>query len=53
MTVVKKINVKRQQTSINLEIGLWKKVKIEAINRDMEAQELVELALKKELNLKN
>lgn len=48
--IVKKI--KKQPTSINLEIGLWKKVKIEAINRDMEAQQLVELALRKELNLK-
>ena len=42
----------KKRTSLKIERELWKKVKIEAIKRDMEAQNLVELALRKELNIK-
>jgi hypothetical protein len=40
----------RESTSIKVNPELWKEVKIEAIRRDIEISELVELALKKELN---
>ncbi len=39
----------RKATSIKIDPDLWKEVKIEAIRRDMEVSELVELALRKEL----
>jgi post-segregation antitoxin (ccd killing protein) len=40
---------KREATSIKIDPNLWKEAKIEAIRRDMEVSELVELSLKKEL----
>jgi len=46
------MNKKVQHTSLNLGYELWKKVKIEAVKRDMSTTELVILALKKELNIK-
>lgn len=46
------MKVKKHHTSLHLDPELWKKVKIEAIKRDMEAQQLVDLALRKELNIK-
>jgi predicted DNA-binding ribbon-helix-helix protein len=42
---------KKSFTSIRIDPELWKEVKIEAIRRDMEVSELVELALRKELGL--
>jgi predicted HicB family RNase H-like nuclease len=42
---------KRKTTSIKIDPELWKQAKIEAIKRDSDLSELVELALKKELNL--
>jgi hypothetical protein len=39
----------KETTSIKVKPSLWKQVKIEAIRRDMEVSELVELSLKKEL----
>lgn len=44
--------IKREPTSIKIDPRVWKEAKIEAIRRDMELSELVELALKKELKLK-
>jgi len=44
---------KRETTSIKIDPELWKKVKIEAIKRDMKVYELVELALKHELGIKD
>jgi hypothetical protein len=43
---------KKSFTSIRIDPDLWKEVKIEAIRRDMQVSELVELALKKEIGLK-
>lgn len=40
---------KKEATSIKIDPELWKEAKIEAIRRDMELGELVEVALKKEL----
>ncbi|MEM3576842.1 MAG: hypothetical protein QXX51_00085 [Candidatus Bathyarchaeia archaeon] len=42
----------KTSTSIKIDPELWKEAKIEAIKRDIEVSELVELALKKELGLK-
>ena len=42
---------KRKSTSIKIDPDLWKEVKIEAIRRDLEVSELVELALRKELKI--
>lgn len=42
---------KRTQTSIKIDPELWKEVKIEAIRHDMEVSELVEQALRRELEL--
>jgi hypothetical protein len=41
--------VKREPTSINVDPELWKKAKIEAINRGITVTELFENALTKEL----
>ncbi|MHB8567870.1 MAG: hypothetical protein ACYC7D_12810 [Nitrososphaerales archaeon] len=41
--------IKREPTSIKIDPELWKEAKIEAIRRDMELSELVEVSLKKEL----
>ena len=41
----------KTSTSIKIDPTLWKEVKIEAIRRDMEVSELVELALRKELGM--
>jgi len=41
----------KTSTSIKIDPKLWKEVKIEAIRRDMEVSELVELALRKELGM--
>lgn len=43
---------KREATSIKIDPELWKEAKIEAIRRDMEVSELVEMALRKELGLR-
>ena len=43
---------KKGFTSIRVDPELWKEVKIEAIRRDMEVSELVEMCLRKELGLK-
>jgi post-segregation antitoxin (ccd killing protein) len=40
---------KREATSIKIDPNLWKEAKIEAIRRDMEVSELVEVALRQEL----
>jgi post-segregation antitoxin (ccd killing protein) len=40
---------KREATSIKIDPSLWKEAKIEAIRRDMEVSELVEVALRQEL----
>jgi post-segregation antitoxin (ccd killing protein) len=40
---------KKTSTSIKIDPELWKEAKIEAIRRDMEVSELVELSLKKEI----
>lgn len=45
----KQTKVKREATSIKVDPSLWKEAKIEAIKRDLELSELVELSLKKEL----
>jgi post-segregation antitoxin (ccd killing protein) len=45
----KQTKAKREATSIKIDPALWKEAKIEAINRDLELSELVELSLKKEL----
>jgi len=42
---------KRASTSIRIDKELWKEAKIEAIRRDMQVSELLELALRKELGL--
>jgi len=42
---------KKKATSIKIDPDLWKEVKIEAIRRNLEVSELVELALRKELKL--
>jgi post-segregation antitoxin (ccd killing protein) len=42
--------VKREATSIKIDPELWKQAKIEAINRDIDLSDLVEDALRKELN---
>lgn len=42
----------KTSTSIKIDPELWKEAKIEAIRRDMELSELVELALKKEIGFK-
>jgi len=42
---------KKTATSIKIDPELWKEVKIEAIRRDMQVSELVELALRRELKL--
>jgi len=41
---------KKAFTSIRVDPELWKEVKIEAIRRDMEVSEFVDLALRKELH---
>jgi len=43
---------KREVTSIKVRPALWKKAKIEAIERDMELSELVEKALESYINEK-
>ncbi len=43
--------IRREATSIKIDPRLWKEAKIEAIRRDMELSQLVELALKKELKI--
>jgi len=45
-----KSQIKREPTSIKIDPQLWKEAKIEAINRDMDLSELVENALRKDLN---
>jgi post-segregation antitoxin (ccd killing protein) len=40
---------KREVTSIKVDPELWKKAKIEAINREIDLSELVEDALRKEI----
>lgn len=40
----------RKATSIKIDPKIWKAAKIEAIERGIELSELVEIALKKELN---
>ena len=45
----RKSEKKRESTSIKIDPELWKEVKIEAIKRDIDVSELVELALRKEL----
>jgi len=40
---------RKEATSIKVDPELWKEAKIEAIKRDMELGELVELALREEL----
>ena len=47
----KKQKKEKTSTSIKIDPDLWKEAKIEAIRRDMEVSELVELALRKELGL--
>jgi len=42
---------RKASTSIKIDPELWKEAKIEAIRRDMDVSELVELALRKELKL--
>jgi post-segregation antitoxin (ccd killing protein) len=42
--------VKREATSIKIDPELWKQAKIEAINRDIDLSDLVEDAIRKELN---
>ena len=49
MDTQEKEAVKRETTSIKIDPDLWKEAKIEAIRRDMELSELVEVALKQEL----
>lgn len=50
MTPKEKSQIKREPTSIKIDPQLWKEAKIEAINRDMDLSELVENALRKDLN---
>ncbi|MCS4538860.1 MAG: hypothetical protein HYY67_08390 [Thaumarchaeota archaeon] len=40
---------KREPTSIKMDPELWKEAKIEAIRRDIDLSELVELSLRKEI----
>jgi len=40
---------KKSSTSIKIDPQLWKEAKIEAIRRDVDVSELVELALRKEI----
>jgi len=42
---------KKGFTSIRIDPDLWKEVKIEAIRRDMRVSELVERALRKEVDM--
>ena len=42
---------KREATSIKVDPELWKEAKIEAIRHDMEVSELVERALRKEIEV--
>lgn len=42
----------KAKTSIKIDPDLWKEVKIEAIRRDLTVSDLLEQALRKELNLK-
>ncbi len=44
--------VKRTPTSINVDEDLWREAKIAAINRRTTVTEIVEDALRKELNVK-
>lgn len=50
MAPKEKSQIKREPTSIKIDPQLWKEAKIEAINRDMDLSELVENALRKDLN---
>jgi post-segregation antitoxin (ccd killing protein) len=50
VTPKEKSQIKREPTSIKIDPQLWKEAKIEAINRDMDLSELVENALRKDLN---
>ena len=50
MTPKETSQIKREPTSIKIDPQLWKEAKIEAINRDMDLSELVENALRKDLN---
>jgi hypothetical protein len=43
---------KKGFTSIRVDPDLWKEVKIEAIRRDLDVSELVDMALRKELGEK-
>jgi len=43
----------KKKTSIKIDPRLWKKVKIEAIRRDMDVSKLVEQSLRRELKLSN
>ena len=42
----------KEATSIKIDPDLWKDAKIEAIRRDIDLSDLVELSLKKELKVK-
>lgn len=49
-TVLNMVKSKRTGfTSLRIDPELWKEVKIEAIRRDIDTSELVEVALRKEL----